>query len=402
MERYGVGIERMTGSPYGKQIAAILPDLDCCDDTFRGQMLACYNDDRFSDITFRFAQGGEVVFAHRVVLAARSPVMQQALSPNGEWANRPEVRLDESVDMHIFSTLLKYIYSSTAQVPYAQVHSVALLAHRFQVQGLVDCCEAYLGNNVIADNLLLNLEVAEVCNLERLKLRCTEKLQHGGLLSKMLEPESLRKVALPGLRALLSLEPLPIDEYSLFHAVLLWATSQIGEAMPPAPAPLSRGAAELCAPLMELIRFPTMNGKELRKMVKSYEVVPPARYIEALEHLADVDDDAALDPASPQAIRFRHRQGAAPNNIRRAAAAAAAADPTPHRIAQPAFTTPHTASPPPETPPRGLPAVSQMSAASPWQQQTAAAATSVPMANPSYQTSTPKYLPRSGGGQSAI
>eukprot|EP00662_Eupelagonemidae_sp_cell21_P016375 gene16375-52184_t len=54
-------------------------------------------DDRFHDVVFRFAEGTDAVYAHKIILAARSPVMQQARTRLG-WAGMEEVCLDEGVE----------------------------------------------------------------------------------------------------------------------------------------------------------------------------------------------------------------------------------------------------------------------------------------------------------------
>eukprot|EP00756_Hemistasia_phaeocysticola_P053656 Hpha_TRINITY_DN29613_c0_g1::TRINITY_DN29613_c0_g1_i1::g.165279::m.165279/K10477/BTBD1_2; BTB/POZ domain-containing protein 1/2 len=281
------------------------------DESYAEQMGACVNDSRFADVVFRFSDSVEAIHAHKVILAARSPVMQQALSINGDWYQQHEIRLDEGVEPAAFLHLLRYMYTSAASVPPEHLHSGLLLAHRFQVVGMVSAVEGHLGNSLAADNLLMNLEVAEICGLSRLRSRCAERLQQPGVLPRLLDGDALRRVALPGLRALLALEPLPVDEVQLFLAALRWAATQVGEDLGLAPQPVSREVAELVAPLMELIRFPTMSGKELRKVVKPYNVVDPARYVEALEFLADVDSDAE-DLRDPRhtAPRFRPRHPA--------------------------------------------------------------------------------------------
>ena len=354
-------------------VSGLCPELDVTDDTFKGHLAAAYGDDRFSDFTFRFAAGAEVLYGHRFILAARSPVMKHALSPGGEWASAGEIRLDEGVDAPTFGLLLKYMYTSSISTSYKCVHSLLLLAHRFQVRGLVEACEHYLTTNVSTDNIMMNLEVAEICGLAALKTKCLDKLQQPGVVQRILTADSLRKVALPGLRALLSLEPLPVDEYDLFVAVIRWATAQVGEEMPTAPAPLSREATELCSPLMDLVRFPTMNGKELSKHVKAFNVVPPARYIEALEHLADVDEDFPDGAASPRLARFRCRNPTSSHQTPRRRIATltnevtrlsggtnAASIPPPAPVVQ-------APASPVATPPRVLPSVSQLTP-SPWSQ----------------------------------
>ena len=380
-------------SNFGQAASSLCPDIDVSDGSFRAHMQTAFGEERFSDVTFKFSNGAEVLYAHRFILAARSPVMRHALLPGGEWepqGDTREVRLDEGVDASTFTLLLKYMYTSGVSAAYRHVHSLMLLAHRFQVKGLVDSCEAYLVQNVNSDNIMMNLEVSEICGLAALRAKCLDKLQQGGLVQRLLDPDTLKKVALPGLRALLSLEPLPVEEYDLFSAVLRWSCSQVGEDFPDHPSPLSREAAELCTPLMELIRFPTMNGKELSRHVKAYNVVPPARYIEALEHLADVDTEA--DAPSPSLPRFRSRHpGTAhqtprrkiatlSSEVARLSAGVGVVPPpasTPHQLQQPSAAAPaYAAAPVPpvasptivETPPRALPPVSQLGA-SPWTAQ---------------------------------
>eukprot|EP01064_Diplonema_japonicum_P024928 TRINITY_DN3573_c1_g1_i1.p1 TRINITY_DN3573_c1_g1~~TRINITY_DN3573_c1_g1_i1.p1 ORF type:complete len:395 (+),score=72.10 TRINITY_DN3573_c1_g1_i1:555-1739(+) len=375
-------------------------DMSFSDETIKSDMLVLYGDDRFSDVTFKFSSGTDVVHASKLVLASRSQVFLHLLSSGGKWDGLKEIRLDDSVDPQTFGTLMKYLYSSTINVAYECVHSVLLLAHRYQIGQLVDACEGFLCANLSADGLLMNLEVAEICSLQHLKSKCTEKLQQPGLLPRILEADSLRKIALPGLKALLSLEPLPVEEYKLFTAVVKWATAQVGEEMPEIPGPVSREATELCAPLMELIRFPTMNGKELSKLVKPYNIVPPARYVEALEHLADVDSaDEDYSSPSPRLARFRSRNPSSLHQTPKRRIEKLTNDLSKYTCQSQYAPQPQTATPslnplPAETPAssspiRTLPTVSQLGQ-SPWSHPPA-----------SYGTPS-RYLPRSAGSATAI
>ncbi|KAJ4813833.1 BTB/POZ and MATH domain-containing protein 2 [Rhynchospora pubera] len=137
-----------------------------------------------ANVTFEVDQ--ESFSAHRIVLAARSPVFKQLLSQNGESEMRSCVQIEDA-KAPVFKALLHYVY--TDQLPNDgdeddEGHAdkaltsfdqeLLVAADAYELERLKFICEENLRKKISVDTVASTLELAEKCNCDRLKAACLE------------------------------------------------------------------------------------------------------------------------------------------------------------------------------------------------------------------------------------
>ncbi|CAL5081009.1 unnamed protein product [Urochloa decumbens] len=151
----------------GRDISVVAPDL--------------------ADVSFRVE--GETFAAHRLVLAARSPVFKAALY--GEMAESKASSVVEIEDMRAptFRSMLDYMYhgslpvAATAEMDDAAVkmefQHLYVAADRYGLDTLKEMCEEVLCASVSVSTVLSNLVFAEERTCAKLKPRCLDFLAVG-------------------------------------------------------------------------------------------------------------------------------------------------------------------------------------------------------------------------------
>lgn len=128
-----------------------------------------------SDVVLKV--GSETIDAHRLILAARSPVFERMFSCPMKETTDNEV-LVQDFDAISMRALVKYLY--TGVVDHVDLESddyaVNLLqaAHRYEVPGLVDRCVQVLVGRLRVETAAERLEMAELLGNKYFKAQCLE------------------------------------------------------------------------------------------------------------------------------------------------------------------------------------------------------------------------------------
>ncbi|KAM0822060.1 hypothetical protein ACQ4PT_071752 [Festuca glaucescens] len=140
-----------------------------------GKLLA----EKGSDVTF--SVGGETFAAHKIILAARSPVFEAELY--GEMKERNEqCIMVEDMQPAAFKALLHFIYTDsfpgvddTGDDDYTEtIHHLLVAADRYAIDRLKLICQSILGKNLAMETLATTLALADQHNCDRLKDACIE------------------------------------------------------------------------------------------------------------------------------------------------------------------------------------------------------------------------------------
>lgn len=152
-----------------------------------------------------FDVGGDIVYAHKVILAARSPVFKALFY--GPMRDRREGRLPVTdIEPHIFRSLIRFVYSDAlpeggpfALTPLLAQHLLAA-ADKYALDRLRLMCEAKLCETVDADTVATTLALAEQHNAQQLKAVCLRFAAQN--LASVLESEGFEhlKVSCPSLQ----------------------------------------------------------------------------------------------------------------------------------------------------------------------------------------------------------
>ncbi|RLN04888.1 BTB/POZ and MATH domain-containing protein 2-like [Panicum miliaceum] len=142
-----------------------------------------------TDLTY--SVGGELFHAHKVVLAARSPVFEAELSggptSTAEESHAPAAAIVEVDDMRpdLFEALLHYIYTDTLpategeagddeDASHQMTRNLLVTADRYDIEGLKLLCEGELAKTLDEGNVAEMLAFADDHYRSTLKDACVE------------------------------------------------------------------------------------------------------------------------------------------------------------------------------------------------------------------------------------
>jgi hypothetical protein len=114
------------------------------------------------------------IYSHRCILAARSPVFKAMFSSAMKETTYGEL-LIEDFDYEVIKSMVYYMYTDT--FPEKKVMaglSIPLLkaAKKYEIIGLSDYCELYIGQQLQITNVLYYLEFAHIIEAKILKQKC--------------------------------------------------------------------------------------------------------------------------------------------------------------------------------------------------------------------------------------
>ena len=127
---------------------------------------------------------GKWFLVHRIVLSTCSSQFRDLLSsPNATTVDSDGLtvlKLDDDVDDNVMKELISFMYSNeftslTYDLMLRKVGpSLYYAALKYQVQGVIDLCEAYLVGCIGASTVLYLMDVASIYNIQRLKTAATD------------------------------------------------------------------------------------------------------------------------------------------------------------------------------------------------------------------------------------
>ncbi|XP_038633731.1 kelch-like ECH-associated protein 1A isoform X1 [Scyliorhinus canicula] len=130
-------------------------------------------DRQLCDVTLRVVHGGkEQTFpAHRIVLAACSPVFKAMFTSNLKERQAPEVKI-HCIHPMVMERLIDFAYTSRVSVSAQCVMQLLLASTMYQVEGVVNACCDFLIKNLNSANAIGICHFAE-------RIGCTELWQRG-------------------------------------------------------------------------------------------------------------------------------------------------------------------------------------------------------------------------------
>uniref|UniRef100_J3MUJ4 BTB domain-containing protein n=2 Tax=Oryza brachyantha TaxID=4533 RepID=J3MUJ4_ORYBR len=161
---------RVPQTSLGSQLAAMVNRADCSD--------------------VRFSVGGEMFYAHRAVLAARSPVFGAELLGSMAESTMACITLDD-VEPTTFRALLEFVYTDElparpAGLSSTEFHKRLLAAaDRYDLDRLKLMCAQKLWESVSVETAAATLGYAEMYSCPELKKKCIEFLMTGNNLNKV-------------------------------------------------------------------------------------------------------------------------------------------------------------------------------------------------------------------------
>ncbi|BAT11024.1 Os10g0439333, partial [Oryza sativa Japonica Group] len=145
-----------------------------------------------------FVVGGETFTAHRLVLAARSPVFKIELFRTTEERTTPNAIPINDTDAQVFRAMLSFIYTDTwpkidQENEAAMAQHLLIAAERYGLDRLKLMCEDRLCNGIIdMGSVTTNLVLAENHYCHSLKKACLELLGPWTTLAEFMATDDFR------------------------------------------------------------------------------------------------------------------------------------------------------------------------------------------------------------------
>ena len=236
-----------------------------CPKTF-GAML---EDPSTHDVTFKTSDGGSVS-AHRVIVAAGSPVFHAMLYGNMKESNQKEIELP-TVDSKTLLTLLTFVYTGTVNIDPQCVEKVLDATYYFNI--------AYLENQLI-DFITKSLDITNIVdialfannsNFPCLFESCLSFMYHNA--DTVARDASFTRLSSDIVLKFCKSSELKIKEVVLFLAVDQWYKNQ------------DQATEEaVVEEIFREIRYPLISEVDLVNLVRPLKMANPDLYTAALEY----------------------------------------------------------------------------------------------------------------------
>jgi len=186
--------------------------------------------DRFPDVTFIVGDEKDEskrarIGAHRVILAARSPVFEAILYPAFDQQQK-EGELKEIVVKGVkgdsFRALLQGIYSGKAEITPQNISELSQMARKYQIQSLNRECSSFLKTGVTAKNACVWFSKSEPGPGKQAALNYIE--DH---CSKVIQAPGWEKLTAKDISTIVKSNQLNVEELELWGAILRWLEAEI-------------------------------------------------------------------------------------------------------------------------------------------------------------------------------
>ncbi|OXU26477.1 hypothetical protein TSAR_009240 [Trichomalopsis sarcophagae] len=139
------------------------------------ELVSLLDDEKYSDVTITIEDNE--IEAHKLILAARSPVFASLLMENDTGNNNENSSSIEITDVKpkVFRMLLRYIYTDKIDGVDSDVAKDLLVAAiKYDVEGLRETCEEILYNSINVGNAIEILDIADQYNITELKSKASK------------------------------------------------------------------------------------------------------------------------------------------------------------------------------------------------------------------------------------
>eukprot|EP00808_Paulinella_micropora_P015776 g58134.t1 len=173
----------------------------------------------------------EEVYAHRLILAASSPVFQAMLyPPKDEQGLRSPVKLPLKIKIQDckpehFLSLLCCIYTDEVEIDPANLPALIQIAKKYQIEKLQMLCSDYMEKDVSLENAIDLFQMApDLLGDKEFALAFIREN-----MEELVATESFLRLSKDRLLLLLQDDFLCVEEVSLFQALLRWGKHQLSQ-----------------------------------------------------------------------------------------------------------------------------------------------------------------------------
>jgi len=235
---------------------------------------ALLQDPSTHDVTFKTSDG-DSVSAHRVIVAAGSPVFHAMLFGHTKEKNEFEIPLP-TVDSHTLKQMLTFIYTGQVQANCDDCLNLLHAAHYFDVSLLEIKCAEMIADSLDKHNYSKLATIASQQQFDFLHKQCLQYLETN--ISKIINFEEFNTLPAEFLLQVCNSSELYIKELDLFLGVTKWYNYQQYN--------LSQNTAR---DIFKAIRYPLMFASDLLEKVGPLNMTDADLYRPALAYRLNLD-----------------------------------------------------------------------------------------------------------------
>ena len=263
---------------------------------------ALVNNESMADVVFVVGRAKSLVYAHRVVVAARSDVFAAMLFGGLRETREREIRVP-NIERDVFLTLMAYIYTGRAEITPNNAIDLLGVANQYNLISLLKTCGKCIQDSLDASNVCsIMVQSSGYSDIFLLCMRFVEENS-----TEVFSSSGVEDLNSEVLEEILLSDNLAINEIDLFRGVLRWGESRASSSVGAAEEKVSLD--EALSSVIRLVRLPLMSAGDLVKIVKPTGVVPTDLYLAAIEYHA-APKELSADTAS--SAFYRRRIGVGP------------------------------------------------------------------------------------------
>lgn len=231
---------------------------------FAADMRKIINDTELSDIQFVVGEDREKIHAHKIILSGRCEVFRAMFAEqrhqNSKTGKSPKdgnaLLVLPDVRPTVFLTVLEFIYTNTCKLSQSTVVDVLASAIEYGLEGLVQCCVAYITNSLEVDTACEAIQAAITYNQDDLRDSCMEFIEVN--TTQVFKSPHYAELSEDTLAWILQSDRLQADEPEIYTAMREWGTVNM--------VVLEKPMAEVIAKVVEHVRFPLLSTDMLSKI----------------------------------------------------------------------------------------------------------------------------------------
>ncbi|KAL3846830.1 hypothetical protein ACJMK2_017784 [Sinanodonta woodiana] len=235
----------------------------------------------WTDVTFTFRTDDHVwldqIKGHKVMLAARSPVFQAMFF--GLMDSKSEIEIVDA-SPESFRLFLNCLYTDNVDLDENSLSQVVKVAHKYQVNHLLDLCSEKLKTLISVENACEILALAVFYNLESLiEKACNFVDDHA---DKIIETQAFIDMPVQALKIILSGDTFYTKELKLLRKSLEWAENKC---MLQDLEPEDTNKRHVLGDAFFHLRLPTMSLYEFTENVSKTKLITIEESVKIYQHM---------------------------------------------------------------------------------------------------------------------
>lgn len=255
---------------------------------FMGKLL---NQEKYYDVEFHVGETSKRFKAHKLVLAAHSPLFETMLY--GPTQSSPVIS-DTIMKVNIkdvkpdaFDALLKAIYTDKIDVNDDNLEDLTIVGKKYQIEKIQLACATYMQQGITVKNVCQMFESASrLLGDDRFGIAFIREN-----IEEIFKSDSFIKLTQKRLEVIISDDKLAADEAVILEAVVKWGKGECKRKNIPGNI---ENLKVVLKDILQYVRFPTMDLEQIATVVGPSKLVPEENLLLLYQYLSIVEDDKEI------------------------------------------------------------------------------------------------------------